>query len=103
MANLAHPTILYGYLFFQNATLPKLETKIDTVKVSTKETLLSKKINQIGIGENVILKGQILNKENNEPIPFATLILKREEIYRKFCQNRTIKEKPFTYNAKNAK
>lgn len=76
-----------GYIFFQHATLPKLETKTDTIKASAKEVVLSKKINQIEIGKKVILKGQILDKENNDPIPFATLILKNEEIYRVADEN----------------
>lgn len=46
-----------------------------------------KTIEQIQVGGNVILKGQILDKETNEPIPFATLILKKEEIYRVADEN----------------
>lgn len=76
-----------GYIFFQKATLPKLETIKDSTTVSNKQIALGKKIEQIEIGENVILKGQLLNKENNEPIPFATLILKKEEIYRVADEN----------------
>lgn len=76
-----------GYIFFQNATLPKLEAIKDSITVSSKEVTLGKKIEQIEIGENVILKGQLLNKENNDPIPFVTLILKKEEIYRVADEN----------------
>lgn len=76
-----------GYIFFQKATLPKLETIKDSATVSNKQIALGKKIEQIEIGENVILKGQLLNEENNEPIPFATLILKKEEIYRVADEN----------------
>jgi len=76
-----------GYIFFQKATLPKLETIKDSTTVSNKQIALGKKIEQIEIGENVILKGQLLNEENNEPIPFATLILKKEEIYRVADEN----------------
>jgi erythromycin esterase-like protein len=76
-----------GYIFFQNATLPKLETIKDSINVSSKQIALGKKIEQIVTGENLILKGQLLNKENNEPIPFATLILKKEEIYRVADEN----------------
>ena len=74
-----------GYIFFKNATLPKNE--IVALSNSKKETELSKKIEQIETGENVILKGQILDKENNTPIPFVTLILKKEEIYRVADEN----------------
>ncbi|MEO8933811.1 MAG: erythromycin esterase family protein [Xanthomarina sp.] len=76
-----------GYIFFQNATLPKLETIKDSITVHSKQVALGKKIEQIEIGENIILKGQLLNKENNEPIPFVTLILKKEEIYRVADEN----------------
>lgn len=74
-----------GYIFFKNATLPKNE--IVALSNSKKETEISKKIKQIEVGKNVILKGQILDKESNEPIPFATLILKKEEIYRVADEN----------------
>jgi len=76
-----------GYIFFQNATLPKLETIKDSINVSNKQLDLGEKIEQIEIGQNVILKGQLLDKESNEPIPFANLILKKEEIYRVADEN----------------
>jgi len=76
-----------GYIYFQKATLPKLETKKDTVSISNKQLDLGKRIEQIEIGQNIILKGQILDKETNEPVPFATLILKKEEIYRVANEN----------------
>lgn len=71
-----------GYIFFQKATLPKLETKTDSTETSIKKLTLAKKIEQIQVGQNIILKGQILDKESNQPVPFANLILKKEEIYR---------------------
>jgi erythromycin esterase-like protein len=76
-----------GYIFFQNATLPKRETIKDSISVSNKQLDLGKKIEQIVIDQNIILKGQILDKESNESIPFATLILKKEEIYRVADEN----------------
>ncbi|MFI1772099.1 erythromycin esterase family protein [Thalassobellus citreus] len=76
-----------GYIFFQKATLPKLETKKDTISISNKQLDLGKRIEKIKIGQNIILKGQIFNKETNEPVPFATLILKKEEIYRVADEN----------------
>jgi len=76
-----------GYIYFQNATLPIRETITDSISVSNKQLDFGKKIEQIEIGQNVILKGQILDKESNEPIPFATLILKNEEIYRVADEN----------------
>ncbi|PQJ72867.1 erythromycin esterase family protein [Polaribacter butkevichii] len=76
-----------GYIYFKNATLPKLEIPIDSVNVSNKQQDLGKKIEQIEIGKNVILKGQLIDKESKEPIPFATIILKNEEIYRVADEN----------------
>ncbi len=76
-----------GYIFFQNATLPKRETIKDSVSVSDIKLDLGKKIEQIQRGQNIILKGQLLDKETNAPIPFATLILKKEEIYRVADEN----------------
>ncbi len=76
-----------GFIFFQKATLPKIETKTDSIKISVKQLDIGRKIDQIQIGRNVVLKGQILDRENKEPIPFATLILKNEEIYRVADEN----------------
>lgn len=76
-----------GFIFFQKATLPKLETKTDSIKISGKQLDVGRKIDQIQIGQNVVLKGQIFDRENKEPIPFATLILKNEEIYRVADEN----------------
>ncbi len=76
-----------GFIFFQKATLPKIETKTDSIKISVKQLDIGRKIDQIQIERNVVLKGQILDRENKEPIPFATLILKNEEIYRVADEN----------------
>ena len=76
-----------GYIFFQNAILPKREIIKDSIHISNKQLDLGEKIELIEIGQNIILKGQALDKENNEPIPFATLILKKEEIYRVADEN----------------
>lgn len=71
-----------GYIYFQKATLPKLEKQETSSKTSAKQDVLRKKINQIEQGQEVILKGRIMDEELNVPVPFATLILKKEEIYR---------------------
>ncbi|MBA6313876.1 hypothetical protein FLV31_03715 [Cellulophaga baltica] len=76
-----------GYIFFQNATLPKRQATADSLIVSDEQAELAKSIAQIEVDANVILKGQVLDKESNEPIPFATIILKKEEIYRVADEN----------------
>ncbi|WP_158974980.1 erythromycin esterase family protein [Cellulophaga sp. L1A9] len=76
-----------GYIFFQNATLPKRQATTDSLIVSDEQAELAKSIAQIEVDANVILKGQVLDKESNEPIPFATIILKKEEIYRVADEN----------------
>ncbi|WP_024482377.1 erythromycin esterase family protein [Cellulophaga baltica] len=76
-----------GYIFFQNATLPKRQATADSLIVSDIQADLTKSIAQIEVDANVILKGHVLDKESNEPIPFATLILKKEEIYRVADEN----------------
>ena len=76
-----------GYIFFQNATLPKRQATTDSLIVSDEQVELAKSIAQIEVDANVILKGQVLDKESNEPIPFATIILKKEEIYRVADEN----------------
>jgi erythromycin esterase-like protein len=76
-----------GYIFFQNATLPKRQATTDSLIVSDEQAELAKSIAQIEVDANAILKGQVLDKESNEPIPFATLILKKEEIYRVADEN----------------
>jgi erythromycin esterase-like protein len=69
-----------GYIFLQKATVPKRE--MERLSNTAKHLDVGKKIELIEAGQNVILKGQILDAENNLPVPFATLILKKEEIYR---------------------
>ena len=46
-----------------------------------------KKIGKTEIEQHVILKGQLLDIESNQSIPFATLILKKEGIYRVADEN----------------
>ncbi|WP_459210819.1 erythromycin esterase family protein [Aquimarina rhabdastrellae] len=74
-----------GYIFLKKATLPKQE--LDKMTSVNKKNDLGRKIKQINVGENIVFKGQIMDKETNAPIPFATLILKNEEIYRVADEN----------------
>lgn len=46
-----------------------------------------KEIDKTKKEKTITIKGQILNRENNESIPFATLILKENEIYRVADEN----------------
>jgi len=74
-----------GYLFLKRATLPKKGS--DDTAVIDKKLDLGKKIALIERGRKIVLKGQILDEESSMPIPFATLILKKEEIYRVADEN----------------
>ena len=74
-----------GYIFIQNATLPK--DKFESIENSKNISNLESKSELIEVGETVLIKGQILDQVNNAPIPFATLILKKEEIYRVADEN----------------
>ncbi len=76
-----------GYIFIDKATLPKKEIKKDSTRISKNKLNTLKKVEQIVRGQNVRLKGRILDKETGEPIPFATLIMKKEEIYRVADEN----------------
>lgn len=76
-----------GYIFLQKASLPKRETVSDSLVQSSGQVDVGKKIDPTEVGEKVLLKGQLLDKESNLPIPFATLILKKEEIYRVADEN----------------
>ncbi len=70
-----------GYVFFQKATLPRMKQDlIAGNKLNSKkdETEISKDIQK----GQITMKGQLLDSETNEPIAFANIILKEEEIYR---------------------
>ncbi len=70
-----------GYIFFKNATLPKKE--IQQTEENKEEAIeVLEKIKPISKGSKIILKGQIIDAETNISIPFTTVILKNEEIYR---------------------
>lgn len=71
-----------GYIFFQKATLPKTEKRSDSIKRSKKASNLEKKIEKLQVDQNIILKGQILDKDTKNVVPFATLVFKDKEIYR---------------------
>ncbi|WP_442845487.1 erythromycin esterase family protein [Leeuwenhoekiella sp. H156] len=71
-----------GYVFLKNAKLPIGETPKDTVNIPKRPLVNTKKINPVKNGENLILKGQVLDTKSGKPVPFATLILKSEEVYR---------------------
>lgn len=76
-----------GYIFFKNATLPKkelVEVQEDSLEIQPK---VNKKIAQVKAGKSIILKGQIIDKDTDTPVPFATLILEKEKIYRVADEN----------------
>jgi len=71
-----------GYVFFKNATLPQVKKINDSTSRSKKASNLKKKIGKLQVDKNISLKGQILDKNNKDIVPFATLVLKNKEIYR---------------------
>ncbi|MEZ7494034.1 erythromycin esterase family protein [Leeuwenhoekiella aequorea] len=74
-----------GYLFLAAATLPKHKNTNETNSAENPE--LVETIKPISNGTHKLFKGQVLNSQNKEPIPFATLVLKKEEIYRVADEN----------------
>lgn len=75
-----------AYFFFKQAQLPKSDRRQSTIKDrSTSKKSSSKNIRLQG--DHVIIKGQILEKDTQQPIPFTTLILKNAEIYRVADEN----------------
>ncbi|UBZ08764.1 erythromycin esterase family protein [Salegentibacter mishustinae] len=75
-----------GYVFFENATLPKKEQDRITNKDSDQKKE-GKTIPKIIKEDLITLKGQLLNIETNEPVAFANVILKEQEIYRVADEN----------------
>jgi len=71
-----------GYIFLNNATVPKNELKTLNERITSKEIKSSKKIKLISKGKSLVLKGQIIDSETNSSIPYTNLIMKDEEIYR---------------------
>lgn len=74
-----------AYIFLENATLPK--RNVDTEEVSQIQLRLDNKIAQIAQGENIYLKGQIIDQKDSDPVPFATLIIQKEGKYRVADEN----------------
>lgn len=71
-----------GYLFFKHATLPKISIATDVVQTTPKQLEKGKSSIPLNKSATVLLKGRILDAENKTPVPYATLILKNEGIYR---------------------
>jgi erythromycin esterase-like protein len=76
-----------GYVFFEHATLPKKKhdrlAKID--KSDNKKD--EKEIQKVVQKDIITLKGKILDLETKEPVAFANIILKEEELYRVADEN----------------
>lgn len=71
-----------GYIFLDNATVPKNELKTLDERIAYEKMQSTKKINLISKGKSFVLKGQIIDSETNTSIPYTNLIMKKEEIYR---------------------
>ena len=76
-----------GYVFFKHATIPR--KKQDRI-IKSDESDIEKEQKDIQkvVEKNLItLKGRILDVETNEPVSFANIILKEEELYRVADEN----------------
>jgi len=71
-----------GYIFFENATVPKNKLKTLDERISNKKLLATERVKLISKGKSFILKGQIVDSETNTSIPYTNVIMKKEEIYR---------------------
>ena len=74
-----------GYIFFQHATSPILEYEREVL--SKKHEKVEVKPDQSKNKQTIIFRGQIFDQDNNESIPFATVILKKDAIYRVADEN----------------
>jgi len=76
-----------GYVFFEHATLPKKEQD-RIIKSDESDIKKEGKDIQKVVAKNLItLKGRILDLETKEPVSFANIILKEEELYRVADEN----------------
>ena len=74
-----------GYIFFQHATSPKFEYEREVL--SKKHVEVIAKLDQSESNQTIIYKGQVFDQDSNEIIPFATIVLKKENIYRVADEN----------------
>ncbi|WP_111707013.1 erythromycin esterase family protein [Lutibacter citreus] len=75
-----------GYIFIENATIPTSEIEDYRDTNSKKLLVISKNINS-KTDKNRLLKGQVIDFETGEPIPYSNIIMKKEEIYRVADEN----------------
>ena len=79
-----------GYIFFKQATLPESEKKAITKAqedIITENKIASPKAEKEKSGKIIRLKGKLIDATNKEPIAFANLIMKDEQIYRVADEN----------------
>lgn len=69
-----------GYIFFTNATIPKLKYEGEVLSKNSLQT--EKKSSPINNKNKRSIKSQIWNEQTNEAIPFATVVFKKDNIYR---------------------
>ena len=75
-----------GYIFLKDALIPSQQNPISS-KNPKPNLALEAAAERTETGKSLILKGQIKDKETDAEIPFATLILKEQEIYRVADEN----------------
>lgn len=79
-----------GYIFFTQATLPKSKKKAITKAKDdtlTENKMVTPKVAKEKSGKIITLKGQLIDAKKNEPVAFANLIMKNEQIYRVADEN----------------
>ena len=74
-----------GYIFLQHATSPKLEYEREVL--SKKQEQAIAKLGQSENKQSIVFKGQIIDLDSSESIPFATVVIKKNNIYRVADEN----------------
>ena len=72
-----------GYIFLRHAALPKNEvTVVNDEETAQEDEEIAKETKPIASANKSVVKVQVIDAETKMPIPYATVIMKKEEIYR---------------------
>ncbi|MEH6659356.1 erythromycin esterase family protein [Leeuwenhoekiella marinoflava] len=90
-----------GYIFLKDALIPSQQSTISSE--NPKLNLVNEEeAERTETGKTLLLKGQIKDKETDAEIPFATLILEEQEIYRVADENGFFELPVTKHSLKNA-